>query len=477
MKEKTVRIECSDNKGYESRLWLGVTVLWLLTAAASFENGGLLHIPFPGVGTLFCFRILLPATAALFAVWALRYRPRIWGDASTVERWAYVFAAVLVIYGAISIPRAISFGRTFRMLFNLIFDVAFFVLMLQVCRDRELRRKTYRVCLIGLFVLLVLGTYEVFFGGIVNTAYDNYARFAWLGSVFQAPIVFFGNTNDFASVLVFLLSSLTLYGTLWRCDTKSNCVLSVAATAWTYFLLLAAGARLCLLGFWVFCAGLAVYALVKKKDSKRIRVCLCVILSCVILLTLCHWWQGSGFSVPFSESLAEQFFESDEKTGKLELRENGSAGARTRLLIHSFRCFRESWGLGVGLGNTGQLAIRNQVAKLPAGDAYYESIHCFIARLLGDYGVFAAVPMAAIAWLLLRIAWHTLRRGRKTGDREVTGEALLFLTALVLYPIVSTASSDAQDIIPMRFFLAVVIFKSEELSNACGKEWREHCPE
>ena len=129
MNEQTIKTENPEFSRYSGGLWKGIGVLWLLTVAAVFENGGLLQIPFPGLGSLYGFRVSLPLTAILFVVWAWHNRVHIWRESSALERWAYLFAFVLVLYGALSLPRAISLDRTARMLFNVTLDMAFFFLM------------------------------------------------------------------------------------------------------------------------------------------------------------------------------------------------------------------------------------------------------------------------------------------------------------------------------------------------------------
>ena len=135
MKDQLLKTEAQLPAIYDNRLWRVMRVLWLLAIAASFEDGALLKLRIPGVGALYAFRVLLAASAVLFAAWAIRYRVRLWRNASALERWAYLFAAVMVVYGALSLPRAISLKESFRTLFNLFIDMLFFCIMLQAFRD------------------------------------------------------------------------------------------------------------------------------------------------------------------------------------------------------------------------------------------------------------------------------------------------------------------------------------------------------
>ena len=462
MKDQLLKTEAQLPAIYDNRLWRVMRVLWLLTIAASFEGGALLKLRIPGVGALYAFRVLLAASAVLFAAWAIRYRVRLWRNASALERWAYLFAAVMVVYGALSLPRAISLKESFRTLFNLFIDMLFFCIMLQAFRDGVLRRGMIVLCAGCLALILLLGLYEVFFGGLVNDMYDRVLIYPWFGKLYQSPVVFSQNTNDYASAAVFVYTTLAACGFLWRCDTRKNLLMTAAVTALLFFLNPAAGARLCFFAFCLFLAGTVPAALIRERDRKRALLCLFVVLL-LIGFILIGQSPMLNKGLPPRGSLAGEFFDVDAQTGERVLRQYESAGVRARLLLHSFDCMVESRGLGVGLGNTARLAEQRAVAIMYNGQPY-SNIHCFVARVLADYGVFAAVPMAAIGFLLLRSAVLALRRAVRTKDRDGSSEAVFFLFMLLTYPALSTAPSDAQDIIPMWIFLAAAIHLADSLS-------------
>ena len=468
MKDHSANYEIQRPAIYENRLWRCLSILWLLTLAASFEDGALLKIRIPGIGALYGFRILLAVSAVLFAIWGIRYRVHLWRDASVLERWAYVFAAVMILCGALSLPRAISFEESLRTLLNLIIDILFFCIALQAFHDGVLRRRMIAVCGACLLVVLLLGQYEVLFGGLVNKMYDGVLIYPWWGRIYQSPVVFSQNTNDYASAAVFVYTVLVVCGLLWRCDTRKNLILTALVTALLFFLNQAAGARLCFFAFCLFLAGTALSAVLKKGDRKRALLCLALVL---ILIGFILIGQSPliNKNLPARGSLTDEFFEIDAQTGQRVLRQYDSAGVRARLLLHCFDCIFESRGLGVGLGNTARLAELRAVAVMRNG-LPYGSVHCFIARVLADYGIFAAVPMAAIGLLLLRAAFLAFRSAVRRRDREGFGRAVLFLFMLLTYPILSSAPSDAQDIIPMWLFLAAAVFEADRLSAAAAED-------
>ena len=160
-------------------------------------------------------------------------------------------------------------------------------------------------------------------------------------------------------------------------------------------------------------------------------------------------------AVPLSggPSLKNEMFVVDEETGELQANLNYSAGARLDLLLHAARCVVQSKGLGVGLGNTEQLA------KDGAADRIHVvwNIHCFLARMAGDFGIFFLIPLLAIVVLLLRecfVRTHWYFKKKRKTDAMLW---VLYLTALISYPIASTASSDAQDCLAMWLFLAGMV--------------------
>lgn len=495
----------------QDKLRCALVVCWLLTVATSFFNSYLFRIEVPGVGTWYAIRTMLPLTALLYVIYAVRTKGFFWKDSSILEKWCYVFIAVMVLYGAASLPRALDVSWTFRQLFNLCLDMCFFFLMLRLCRQKGIRKVTLVVCFAMWITVMILGVYEVFNGGIVDSAYDgaNYQDFTWFLSRFQYPVVFSGNTNDYALLLVFFYEVFLL--STWR-EFHVPQWLTFILTAMTYFLLLATGSRLSIFGFSILLVAQILCALFKQQKIAR-RNAIGMLL-CIMCIQFCNQYmfiippiqdyldqrvaymqavgevaennhqendkQGDETSGgqsettveiekpelqigdPRTETLHDQLFETNA-AGEKVLRNSGSAGVRTRLLIHAFRCFAKSYGLGVGLGNT-EIAARDY-ANIQDGKIW--SIHCFIARIIGDYGIFILIPLCAIAFLLLKSCFITLFAAQKRKDGQLAAYALLFFAVLLTYPIVSTASSDAQDSIPMWIYLALLVIYAVQ---GVGKE-------
>ncbi len=458
-------------------------LFWLLTVVSSFFGDTILAVHVPAIGALYPFRIFLPITAILYIVWMVRRKEPLFRGVPTVEKWCYGLIAIMILYGGISLFRALEPAWTFRRLFNLCIDLCFFFLMLRLCRNKQLRHATMIVCACMLLVLCLLGTYEVFFGGIVNGKYDTQKKFDFFDQTYQYPTVFSTNTNDFCTILIFLFGLLLLH----FCSpegrqTKHVPLWIVILGIPVYFLISAANARLCLIAYYILLGGILVYYLIREKRKTWVVGILLVNMLFVqfaanymeIVPPIQEYLQelkvyqeqlreghpADDLKAPTltlgkkkKRTLEEEFFDIDKKTGTKTLGTTGSGGIRVRLLIHSYECFKQSYGLGVGLGNT-EISARDQ-AVIPESRIW--SIHCFVARIIADYGIFALVPLAVIAVLLIKQGVVAVMVSIKKGIRPLTAFTILYLVTLVCYPIVSTASSDAQDIITMWLYMGMLV--------------------
>lgn len=496
----------------QDKLRCALAICWLVTVAVSFFNAYLFPIEIPGIGTWYAFRTMLPLTAILYVICAVREKRFFWKDSTTLEKWCYVFIAVMLLYGAASLPRALDLSWTFRRLFNLCFDMCFFFLMLRLCRQKDIRKLTLAVCFVMWVAVMLMGIYEVFSGGIVEFKYNraNYQDFTWFLSRFQYPVVFFSNTNDYALLLTFFYAIFLLIA--WR-EPRIPQWVTVILTAVTYFLLLATSGRLCIFAFLILLTAQILCALLQRQKAAR-RTAAAMLL-CVFCIQFCNQYRyiippfqtyvqqkaeytqaireaekkaGQGKEQPEPETpveqpeslsepekpelqlgdpqkktLNEQFFETDAATGEKVLREEGSAGVRSHLLLFAFHCISQSHGLGVGLGNTETMAARQAVVPQWA-DKPQNSIHCFLMRIAADYGIFALLPLCAIAFLLLKRIFMSLAAAWRQKDGQAAAEALLFFAVLLTYPIVSTVSSDAQDNIPMWIYLSFVVLNTLAVS-------------
>lgn len=426
--------------------------LWLITVFSAFWGDSILSVTVPVLGELFPFRMLLPITALVFVIWSVAKRQAPWRGNTPVEWVCLVLIGVMLIGGAASLPIAIDRAFTFRRLFNLCFDLCFFFLMLRLCRDKALMDKTMGLSLLGLGMLSVLGVLECLFGPIFYTG-ENIQYIYLFGWRVASPMATFSNTNDFVTALVFLSVALLIWllGKKQPQKKEWRAILVIACVF--YYLIQCASARLLAFAVWLLVLALGLYA---WNKNRRRAIALFALLAVFLGFSLTKTFNlrgvvADGLSLLEAGehnglSWQEQFFESGEDG--LQLSAEHSAGVRGRLLVHVGDCLSESYGLGVGLGNTEQLARSRAVAK----DGKIWAIHCFLARIVSDYGVFILLPLLALVFFLMKPVLVGLKKGK--GYR---GNAAVYAAACIGFVLISTASADAQDILPMWMFIAVMV--------------------
>ena len=485
-------------KGWRTdKLKATLTLCWLATVFFSFFGNTIALMHIPGVGVMYPFRLLLPATALIYAIWAIREKQNPWKNADLLQRLCYVFCVILIIYSGFSLRLAMDFGISLKSWVNLCMDLCFFFLALELCKDRRIFHTTAVVVAVSALILAVMGIYESFCGGIFHDRFDSLRNILFFNTKVQNPVVTTANPNNYSAMLVFMLA-VVLLNRVWQGRGKKNDWLPVFLVAAVYFLLSAAQARLCMVAFVALLAVFLVCVPMLGKRKYRL-VALILLLLGIVKLGFNSTWMyeqeapqahsGATQSVTVASveqapetyefvllstnvvaeehevslsnapdqqilyktngnSFKDEFFTKDEETGEYALNTTRSAGIRLTLLLGAFDCFIESKGMGVGLRNTEQIVL--------IGDDQW-GIHCFLARMTADLGIFFLIPFLLIAIALLRACFVHMGRCIRRRDKAGAAMWLLYLAALVSYPIASTAPSDAQDILAMWLFLAWIV--------------------
>lgn len=436
------------------RLYSALSICWLLTVATSFLRNAIITIRVPMVGDIFPFRVFLPLTLCLYIAWAAANRINVLRARSSIGKWSFLFIAILLAYGLVSLPRAIDFGSTFRLYFNLCFDLAFFYLALQLCRDKRLMDYTLLVTGAMVVFLCATGIWEVFFGGIWNSFYDDLKYFHFLGENYQYPLVTYHNTNDLISSLIFCMAILSLkLFTTQAMQKNSYYLLWTLMMAAQFFLATAAVSRLGIIALLMLLGVSAVFFLL--CDRKR--------LWAPLLILLAFLWMSYGSQLSLASKVDVQMSLGLAPGAEtLDIVDEGADTARLMLLLHALRCFLYSRGLGVGMGNTSALAVEWKAIPV---DPEFSSIHCFVARLVADCGIFALIPLCVIGFLLLRCVWLMISKACRSGSLRLAAEGLVYLVILGMYVVLSTMSSDAQDLIAMWLYLALVVVFAERFNG------------
>ncbi|MBR4290136.1 MAG: hypothetical protein IKT52_05780 [Oscillospiraceae bacterium] len=465
---------------HEDKLKTVLIVSWLLTVFSSFLGIVISFGYLPGIGSMFPFRIFLPVSAVLYLVWIIRRKHNPWKHASYVLRVCYILCVLLVLHGAFSLFHAIDFAFTFRRFFNLCFDLCFFYLALELCKDKCVLLYSIRCSIPALLIQIALGVVEVFSGGVFFECRDNNHDIHFLGKVCHWPHGTLENPNDYAMLLVLALALLLMYWGSRHHEEKCDWI-PVVIIAPVYFLLYAGEARLCLAAFFVLMIGFIVYALTLERKKGWV-LALSILLFGLITFGYNHELmtdqtlnavesiavtaeaapleaeQTVMLAVP---SMKDRFFVVDGQTGELHINQRRSDGIRLYLLVHALDCFMQSKGMGVGLGNAEQLA---RISTENVSGIW--NIHCFLARMIADFGIWFLIPLLLIIFELLRMCFKGMYQGFKEKKISDAMRWFLYLSVLIGYPIASTAPAEAQDILVMWLFLAGIIWFPMHMQKA-----------
>ena len=108
--------------------------------------------------------------------------------------------------------------------------------------------------------------------------------------------------------------------------------------------------------------------------------------------------------------------------------------------------------MGVGLGNTAQLAKPTAESR---GGVW--GIHCFLARMMADFGIWFLIPLLLIAFSMVKSGVEIVCREMKKRNWSGVMTGVMYLSSVLIYPIASTAPGDAQNSVPMWLFLGCVV--------------------
>lgn len=465
------------NQWRNDKLKLALEISWLITVFSSFFGSVFSLTYLPGIGALYPFRIFLPVTVMLYLVWAIQNKHNPWKQASPVQRLCYVLCILLIVYGGLSLFWAMDRGFTFRRWFNLCIDLCFFFLALEFGKDQRVFIYAIRCTIPAVLIQLVMGIFEVFSGGIFFSHRDAYYGITFFGKKCHWPFGSAENPNDYAMMLVLMLALYLLYW-VWRRHKEKCDWIPVVLIMPVYFLIRAGEARLCTVAFLTVIVGFLLYGLTLERKKNWILILTILLLGFVTfainyeefmtasdegILSVLEPMTVSAEAAPIETekvvslsakpSLKDEFFAVDKKTGELRLNQYRSAGIRLALLMHAWDCFVQSKGMGVGLGNAEQLTKLGEVRL--KSDMW--NIHCFLARMVADFGIWFLIPLLLIVVVLLRNCFRCMYQMFKEKKASNVMMWFLYLTVLISYPIASTAPAEAQDCLAMWFFLAGIV--------------------
>lgn len=246
----------------------------------------------------------------------------------------------------------------------------------------------------------------------------------------NTPTGFHWNPNDLSLMMFLLFCYLLRLRTAWK----------IPLMLMTLFVIFMAGSRLVIISVMFVVFLNFVFFVENKMRSLLYVVALLLFIS--LLLRLFDFSDSARLIDLFSivQILSFDFLGADANT---------SAGERTQLLINGYNALVNSFGFGVGAGNSNLV----QIAAGNVGNGV-TSMHNFWFEVLVEGGVFAALLMYSwYAFTVLRtlsMAFH-FKFGFQSFFFKGTSLALLgFLPAVI-------TSSSAVYFLPMWLFFALVV--------------------
>ncbi len=476
----------------------GLEILFQIMIFSSFWGPVLLAVTVPGIGEIFLFRIALAAVCCFYIYYIINKKTNPFKARTRIEYVIFLILGIMLLYGGISLVRAIDFGYTFRRLFNLGFDLMFLLMIILYIDNQRKVRITMVNCIINVLLLQFMGVYETFFGGVFYDTYDNFLRVPFFNRLLQPPTVSYGNTNDYITSILFCLPFIIIF-LIYQINNSKNIKtkrifssILIINLSLTYFLANAARAQLGQLAWFIIFLGFAAYILVSQRKQYKLAV---MIFVCFLFVSFTENYLilrattlnaintmkyerelksiekkvASGdaeaaeaiksvptpklVTVPKSNELSikDQFVAKNEETGKTVLNMNASGGGRLMLIKFAGDTFIDSYGMGVGLGNTEQRA--KVIAEEQLGGLW--AIHCFPARIIADMGIFLLFPVLIAIFLLLKSIIYILKDRQK--PKLMNMVMFFIILSLLCFPILSTIPSDAQDTLGMWLCLGGII--------------------
>lgn len=480
-------------------------IFFQIMILSSFWGPTLLAVTVPGIGEIFLFRVALLVVCCIYIYFLIKKRIHPLKERTKIEYAAFGILGVMLLYGFISLARAIDFGFTFRRLFNLSFDALYLLLIILYVDNKRKINITMINIIINVLLLQLLGVYETFFGGVFYDMYDDFLRVPFFNRLLQPPVVSFGNTNDYITSILFYLPFIIMFLIFHISNSKSRKLTSIytliliTSITLEYYLANSARAQLGQLAWYIIVFGFLIFVLIYLRKLYKMLIMIFILFAFVSFtenflviraktintintikyereLKLAEQKIKVGdnevgdkeseekevidsiakpglVTVPKSNELSikDQFIAKDEETGETILNMNASGGGRLTLLKFAGSTFIKSYGMGVGLGNTEQKA--KVVANEQLGGLW--SLHCFPARIIADMGIFILIPVLIAIIILLK---EISRMAKVKKDSKSMNMVLFFvIVSILVFPILSTISSDAQDMISMWFSLGGII--------------------
>lgn len=428
-----------------------LNILWIVTLFSAFFREALFPIVVGPIGTVYLFRVLVPITFLYFSLKLVKDKDNLWSRSTSMMKAVYVLFAIVIIHGMFSIFIALDTVHTLNRFMNITLEVIFCTLAINMIpRDYKFN---LRVITGTVILTQLMGFYETFFGGIFRDTL-GIGRFFYLSDkVREVPILFYGNINDYASSLAMITVILTWF-TL-RMKNRSEIYKAEKYYAWiilfinfmTWYLAHCALSDMVIWTMNVHIIMLLLAMIIGKIGSYRVYVA-----GLVIFLIL---------NMPILVDIGDYNLTSKFYTEDSELDVEATGGIRITLIKYCITTLVESNGLGVGLGNTETMG--GNIDLIPKWEGSPQvSMHCFPLRVLADMGIFLLVPLLGVVYYASQsvkvVSDKIKERSKSTRWLNLLGVTI----PLICYIVFSVSSSDAQDLLLMWLFFALVLLGIDE---------------
>ncbi len=467
-------------KIFSSKYDKATEILWLITLVSSFFGILIFPVTIGNLGTFYLFRIALLTTSALFFAKAIFNKFSFVRDKSKLIKSVYILFVCMICYSIYSVFIALNFSFTLSRVMNLFFDILFcFLAIYFIPQNFKLNIKIITVSLI---TLQLLGVYETIFGGIVNNLYDGMSRYSFFRILLlQQPVVSFGNTNDFNSataMITIIITWILIYYSdrLTKVEQNKSNIIIITINSLMFYLASCGLSTLTKYAMLIQLSLILIYAIVINREFLMIAITILLLFAFTHLMpTAQKYLIGIENNINLIISMFDENHEyevketpkvyGEEVTLSQQFDEDATGGVRLTLIKYGVDTIISSNFLGAGLGNTEIMAADAGVIEAWA-DREAISLHCFPIRILADMGVFILFPALVVFMLVLQNAYNAITKSERKKQAKYTliiGTIAVFTTYICL----STASSDAQDLLPMWLFFALVVQLSDKgiLSN------------
>lgn len=424
--------DCSDQLPSKKRgACSGATWVALLTFLAGFF-GVAFFVVDVGPFSLFPYRFLLLVLMGMFVL-SVFTTGWIWISRVSRIRWYLTFLGMWCVYAAVSLSWAISVSEAIRHM-GLVWCAAGTVFLLcYYCSTKTAIKAMYRIWILGLGVLLIIGLWEHLTGQhLLVSGFYGETR----SGLMHMPTGVFNNSNDYAlflSLSIPFALALTRYAR--RALTKA---LGICMACLGGYLICAAGSRANLIAVLLELGFLFLFLM---RSASRMKV-IVVVCTCLCIAVLMAPNVVESVSADIGGQLTSIAAQAKANVGSIAVRMN--------LVRNGLSFLVTTGGFGVGGGNA---------EVWMASRAIYDTRgilnpHNWWLEIIVNYGILIFVGYVLF---YVNLIWNLWRRWKILSTRtdKMIAEALLL--SLVGFALASISSSSIMALTPQWLLFAFAL--------------------